>query len=609
MAEISYTKTNWVNNVTKLNADNMNHIENGIEALYEDLKTKLDKSNVVQATGQSTTAVMSQKATTDEINALKSDIGTYNLVNTVEISEGYINKNNGELTTNVSGFHCSDYIEIGWLNKIRVKRTFHYGGDGLVFYNKDKKYISGYGERTGTNYVVLDVPENAVYIRLSGFLSETLEVYPNDVFGLLYNHNNRLLELKEKLEKNRNILESQIKDTIISDLKNISLGRHMFKQDDKIVVNYPAGDGNSWWAVPVILEKTKNNIVNLHFEITDLAEGNSVDIYKSFTNTKGQLQYIMIKKITENGIYDIPFDVNYSIVYEGLDTTKGISMLGSNGSSPCSYVCINPILYDVSTLLDTEKNLGENLNTMVEDISSNKNDIIALKSKTNGVLVSPNGSKFLMQISDNGEIVAVPKIPSNILYVGNSLLLGFGTFGMASSNSNEDYYHYVNEYLISLGKTLSTDRLQGSGYEGTTSSDEQDTWLNTHLLPKLNNSLQLVIIQLGDNVNTEERVSAFEEGAKKLIRFVRKYAPNTRVAWVGEWYSSSIKQTYISNACVECGATFIDISKLPNVSGNQSYVGAKYVTDDGVEHEITNSGVASHPSSQGMRQIADVLFK
>ena len=31
MAEISYTKTNWVNNVTKLNADNMNHIESGIK--------------------------------------------------------------------------------------------------------------------------------------------------------------------------------------------------------------------------------------------------------------------------------------------------------------------------------------------------------------------------------------------------------------------------------------------------------------------------------------------------------------------------------------------------------------------------------------------------
>lgn len=38
------------------------------------LENKLDKSNVVQATGQSTTTVMSQKAITDEIDAIKSDI-------------------------------------------------------------------------------------------------------------------------------------------------------------------------------------------------------------------------------------------------------------------------------------------------------------------------------------------------------------------------------------------------------------------------------------------------------------------------------------------------------------------------------------------------------
>ena len=39
MAEISYKKTNWVNNVTKLNADNMNHIENGIEAATVEINT------------------------------------------------------------------------------------------------------------------------------------------------------------------------------------------------------------------------------------------------------------------------------------------------------------------------------------------------------------------------------------------------------------------------------------------------------------------------------------------------------------------------------------------------------------------------------------------
>lgn len=76
MAEISYIKTDWVDNETKLNAYNMNHIENGIVALDTALGNKLDKSDVVQTTGQSTTEVMSQKAVTDELNkkANKSDL-------------------------------------------------------------------------------------------------------------------------------------------------------------------------------------------------------------------------------------------------------------------------------------------------------------------------------------------------------------------------------------------------------------------------------------------------------------------------------------------------------------------------------------------------------
>ena len=53
MAEISYTKTVWVNNVTKLNADNMNHIENGIETIDIALGTKADKSYVDNAIASS----------------------------------------------------------------------------------------------------------------------------------------------------------------------------------------------------------------------------------------------------------------------------------------------------------------------------------------------------------------------------------------------------------------------------------------------------------------------------------------------------------------------------------------------------------------------------
>ena len=51
MAEISYTKTNWVNNVTPLNADNMNHIENGIGALATELEKKIEKPEVAPTVG------------------------------------------------------------------------------------------------------------------------------------------------------------------------------------------------------------------------------------------------------------------------------------------------------------------------------------------------------------------------------------------------------------------------------------------------------------------------------------------------------------------------------------------------------------------------------
>lgn len=58
MAEISYTKTNWVNNVTKLNADNMNHIEDGIEALDLALNTKASVDYVDNAISNAITTAL-----------------------------------------------------------------------------------------------------------------------------------------------------------------------------------------------------------------------------------------------------------------------------------------------------------------------------------------------------------------------------------------------------------------------------------------------------------------------------------------------------------------------------------------------------------------------
>lgn len=60
---MAYIKTVWKNNTTKLNADNMNHIENGIEAIDIALGTKADKSYVDNAIASSAVSPTVETAT------------------------------------------------------------------------------------------------------------------------------------------------------------------------------------------------------------------------------------------------------------------------------------------------------------------------------------------------------------------------------------------------------------------------------------------------------------------------------------------------------------------------------------------------------------------
>lgn len=53
MAETLYEKRVWVNNVTPLNEENMNHIEDGIETIDIALGSKADKSYVDNAIASS----------------------------------------------------------------------------------------------------------------------------------------------------------------------------------------------------------------------------------------------------------------------------------------------------------------------------------------------------------------------------------------------------------------------------------------------------------------------------------------------------------------------------------------------------------------------------
>lgn len=83
-----------------------------------------------------------------------------NLFDKTKCTEGYIDYNTGEFTSNIA-FTSSDYILVEAGQQYYCNYTkYDSSAYGLAFYDKDKKYISG-----GTIINLITVPNNARYIR------------------------------------------------------------------------------------------------------------------------------------------------------------------------------------------------------------------------------------------------------------------------------------------------------------------------------------------------------------------------------------------------------------------------------------------------------------
>lgn len=317
--------------------------------------------------------------------------------------------------------------------------------------------------------------------------------------------------------------------------------------------------------------------------------------------TGGGTANIRMLDITEPGTYDLVMRLDELTVYHQYD---------GNGVN----VALLNISHDVSIVVDefdTFVGIATNLagSKLTENLMNTNARVTRLENDNSVVLSSPSGDKFLLQLDSNNQIRLIPIIPNNVLYLGNSLLLGFTTHGMASYDTTDDYYALINDYLTDKGVTLTTDRLAGSMFETAESDTTVTNFLNTLLLPKLSNDTQLVIIQLGDNTSTALAREKFKTSCATLIEFIFTHAPNARIAWVGTWYENDAVNEVISNTCKQYSITRIPLNDLSIVDGNMSHIGATYIDGQGNEQTITSVGVASHPSPKGMKAIADRIIK
>ncbi len=196
----------------------------------------------------------------------------------------------------------------------------------------------------------------------------------------------------------------------------------------------------------------------------------------------------------------------------------------------------------------------------------------------------------------------------NILAIGNSITLHpvcsywWGSWGMAASSADKDYVHQVQAGLQQSYANVNLDILSVQSWEASSARSRQLSKFDS----KLANSYDLVIIQLGENVNN---MSTFKRDFNNLVSYVKTAQPNAKVVIVGDYWYRSGRDAAKMDVAAKQGCAFADISSIRGDRSYRAARGDKVLGDDGKLHTVTNAAVIKHPNDAGMKFIADKILE
>lgn len=491
-----------------------------------------------------------------------------NEIVTDDVTLGKRLADNGSLSTYADGF-TTDYMPV-----IEGVNYYKNSPDNTIYHRicYYDKYYTIIGSASTDNETT--APEGAVYARICGKTTDLATT----VF-LAVSAKDAILRKKfEDIEQNGTPLNTISASNPSIFKPNTYTANPGITKDDEtgdITISKGVSDPTGFFRYEIDRQLIIENIVIAEFDI-EITSG-TYNVYFFGVTTGGSSYFTVEQNISDSGHYSVSMDLNYEVVYNNLDLNRTIRIGIGNAASPAVSVISNFNVVTQMYKFDTSMPFYSNVNNMYTQIESNSNAIDILNADK--YLVAPNGKKYLLSVDNDGDLHTLSVIPNKTLFIGNSLLRGNGAFGMCASSIDNDYYHYVTEAILDADPTATFDKLSGGTFESCTNVPDAQTWMNNTLLSHLGNDIDLVIVQLGDNVNTAEKLNNFETTCSMLIEFIKTNAPNARVAWVGTWYSTAPKQAIIADACSKNQVVFVDISTIRN-SSTQSYIGA--VIDYGV---------------------------
>lgn len=283
------------------------------------------------------------------------------------------------------------------------------------------------------------------------------------------------------------------------------------------------------------------------------------------------------------------------------DEDHQINTNGYSGYALYESTLMSPFSYRVR---------GQSVVAIANEAKTSSDDSAAtlddLKKSAN-VLTSPEGKKFAISVSDDGSISTISLTPTKAIFYGNSLTVGFDNYGMAASDYQHGWADLVSQAVKSINPSFSYQSINGGNWENATTSADRIAELNNTVKPNIDASVDLIIIQLSDNVNTDEKKATFADDAKAMITWFRQQAPKARIVWIASWFNPPLIPA-IAEACKERGALLCDIEQYARPQQYKSYIGAVWTDRQGVKHTIDNAGQAAHPGDLGMQMIANSVM-
>lgn len=229
-------------------------------------------------------------------------------------------------------------------------------------------------------------------------------------------------------------------------------------------------------------------------------------------------------------------------------------------------------------------------------------------------IVGVDGLKYTLSVSSDKKIIMIPHIPNKTLFAGNSLLLGMGFYGMCASSPSNDYAYYVSEEIKKYNPSAVFEKVHIAQLEHSSTpdefwkkwSEEPNTYTKVPCIESFTDDLDLIILQLGDNINNQNKLKTFSQCGDEFIHKIKQRSPHARIILIDSWGNHSFTVNVIYALCDRWHIPIVSINDLC-CKQYQANSGMKYLTSNG-EVAVVKDAWITHPGNLGMKCIADRII-